>query len=63
MHFFFVKVLNKREPQQIAVNHSSDFEFEDFMNLNKKCTGKPYYFLVNDTTLASNNPLHSERIF
>ena len=27
------------------------------MNLYKKCTTKPYYFLVNDATLASDNPL------
>ena len=31
------------------------------MNLYKKCTGKPYSFLVTDATLASDNP--SERIF
>ena len=27
------------------------------MNLYKKCTGKPYSFLVTDATLASDNPL------
>ena len=26
------------------------------MNLYKKCTAKPYYFLVIDATLASENP-------
>ena len=26
------------------------------MNLFKKCTAKPYYFLVIDATLASDNP-------
>ena len=26
------------------------------MNLYKKCTAKPYYFLVIDATLASNDP-------
>ena len=31
------------------------------MNLLKKCTGKPYYFLVIDTTLASDNTLHSRK--
>ena len=29
----------------------------DFMNLYVKCTVKQYYFLINYTTLASNNPL------
>ena len=26
-HFFIMKIPNKREPQQIALNHSSDIEF------------------------------------
>ena len=50
-----MKIPNKRELQQIAFNHSSDIDFQDFMNLYKKCTAKPYSFLVIDTTLISNN--------
>ena len=45
------------ELQQIAISHSSDVDFKDFVNIYKKCTDKPYSFLVNDTTLASDNPL------
>ena len=56
-HFFIMKIPNKRELQQIALNHSSDIDFKDFMNIYKKCTKEPYSFLVNDTTLPSNNPL------
>ena len=52
-----MKIPNKREFQKIAFNHSSDVDFQDFMNLYKKCTGKPNLFLVIDTTLASNIPL------
>ena len=37
-------------------NHSSDIDFQDFMNLYKKCTEKPYSFLVIDANLASGNP-------
>ena len=47
-----MKIPNKQELQQIAYNHSSDI---DFMNLYKKCTAKPYSFLVIDVTLASDN--------
>ena len=50
-HFFIAKIPNKRELQQIAINHSSDISTKE------KCTYEPYSFLVNDTTLASNNPL------
>ena len=48
-----MKISNKREPQQIAFNHSSAPGFQDFMNLYKKCAGKPYSFLVTDTSVAS----------
>ena len=53
-HFFIMKILNKRELQQIPLYHSSDI---DFMKICKECTKVPYSFLVNDTTLQSDNPL------
>ena len=56
-HFSTMKIPNKRELQQIALNHSSDLNSKDFINIFKKYTAKPYSFLVNDTTLASDNPL------
>ena len=56
-HFFIMKIPNKRELQQIAISHSSDIDFKDFIKIYKKCTDKPYSFLVNDTTLASDNHL------
>ena len=66
-HYFIMKIPNKQEIQQIAFNHSSDIDFKEFMSLDKKCTAKPYSFLVIDATLASDNPLRfrknlSERI-
>ena len=54
-HFFIMKIPNKRELQQIALNHSSDIDFKDFMNIYKKYTKEPYSFLVNVTTLPSDN--------
>ena len=56
-HLLVMKIHNKRELQQIAINHSSDISTKDFTNIYRKCTSEPYSFLVNDTTLASNNPL------
>ena len=55
--FFILKIPNKRELQQISVNHSSDIDFKDFMTIYKKYTAEPYSLLVNDTTLASDNCL------
>ena len=56
-HFFIAKISNKRELQQIGINHSSDINTKDFVNIYRKWTSEPYSFLVNDSTLASNNPL------
>ena len=56
-HFFIMKIPNKRELQQIALNHSSHINSKDFTTIYKKCTTEPYSFLVNNATLASNNPL------
>ena len=52
-----MKIPNKREPQQIAFNHSLDIEFRDFMSFYEKCIGKLYSFLIIDATLASDNDL------
>ena len=56
LNIYIMKIHNKRELQQIAFNHSSDIEFNDFMNLSKTIFAKPSYFLVIDTMLRSDNP-------
>ena len=43
-HFFITKIPNKRELQQIALNHSSDISTEDFIKIHKKCTAEPHSF-------------------
>ena len=60
--FFIVKISTKRELQEIAPNDSSDIEFQDFMKIYKKYAAEPYSFLVNDTTLSSDNPLRFRKI-
>ena len=56
-HYFIMKIPSKRELKQIQFNHLSDIDFQDFVNLHKKCTAKPYSFLFIDATLASDSPL------
>ena len=43
----------KRDLQQIALNHLSDIEFQDFMKFYEDYTKKPFSFLVNNTLLLS----------
>ena len=52
-----MKMSNKRELQQIALNHPSDIRTKDFIKMYRKLTAEPYSFLFNDTTLASNSSL------
>ena len=62
-HFFIVTIPNKRELQQIATNHSPDINSKDIINIYIECTVAPYQFFVNDTTLASDNPLRFRKLF
>ena len=56
-HFLIIKIPNKREFQQIALNNPSDIDFKDFKKSYKKRTAEKYSFLVNDTVSPSDNPL------
>ena len=40
-HYFIMKIPNKKEIQQVTLNHLSDIEFKDFM---KFCTGERFSF-------------------
>ena len=56
-HYLIMKINNKRELQNIAINHSADIDFKDFIKIYIECTREPYSFLTIDTTLPSSNPL------
>ena len=56
-HYFIMKINNKRELQNIAINHSADIDYKDFIKIYRECTKEPYKFLTIDTTLPSTNPL------
>ena len=55
--FCIMKIPNQRELQQTAINHSSYVDFKDFIKIYKKCTTETYSFMVNVTSLPSDNPL------
>ena len=56
-----MKIPNKRELQQVAINCSPDTDFKDFIKLYKTCTAEPYSFSASDTNLPSNDPLRFRR--
>ena len=56
-HSIIMKIPNKREVQQIALNYLSHIEFKDFMKFYKDFSKELFSFLVNDTTLPSDSLL------
>ena len=43
-HYFVMKIPNKRELQKIAFNIPSDIDFQDLINLYRKCAANLYSF-------------------
>ena len=56
-HYLIMKISNRKELQNIAINHSADIDCQDFMKIYRECTREPYCFLTIDTTLPPSNPL------
>ena len=56
-HYLIMKISNKRKLQNIAINHSADVDYQDFIKIYRDCTKEPYNFLTIDTTLSPSHPL------
>ena len=56
-HYLVMKISNKRELQNIAINHSADIDYQDFIKIYRECTKEPYNFLTIDTKLPASDPL------
>ena len=52
-HYLVMKINNRRELQNIAINHSADIDYNDFMKIYRECTKEPFTFLTIDTTLPA----------
>ena len=52
-----MKTKNKKELQNIAINHSADIDYKHFMKAYRECTKEPFNFLTIDTTLPVSDPL------
>ena len=52
-----MRINNERELQNIAINHSADIDYEDFIKIYRECTKEPYNVLIIDATLPASDPL------
>ena len=55
--YLIMKINNRKELQNIAINHSSDIDYKDFLKIYREYTREPYSFLKMDTTLPARDPL------
>ena len=56
-HYLIMKINNRKELQNIAINHSADIDYKDLVKIYRECTREPYSFLTIDTMLSASNPL------
>ena len=57
IHYLIMKINNRRELQNIPINHSADTDYKDFLEVYRECKREPFNFLTIDTTLPASNPL------
>ena len=56
-HHLVMKINNKKELQNIAINHSAFIDYEDFVKIYRECIKEPYSFLTIDTALSASDIL------
>ena len=56
-HYLIIKINNRKELQNIAINHSADIDYNNFVKIYRERKRKPYSFLTNDTTLPASDLL------
>ena len=52
-----MKTENRKELQNIAINHSAGIDYNNFVKIYRECRREPYSFLTIFTTLAASDPL------
>ena len=56
-NYLNMKINNKRESQNIEINHSADIDYQDFIKICRECTKGPYHFLTRNTKLPASDSL------
>ena len=59
-HYLIMKIHNRRELQQIAIDHSADIDYKDLLKIYRNCTKEPYSFFTINTTSLNINDLDND---
>ena len=62
-HYVIMKIHNKRELRQIAINNLADIYYKGFLKIYRSCANEPYSFLTITTTLPPGNPMRFTKNF
>ena len=62
-HYLIMKINNRKELQNISINHSAGIDYNNFVRFYRECTRKPYSFLITDTTLPASDPVRFRKKF
>ena len=47
-HYLIMKINNRKDLQQITIDHSADIDYKVFLKIYRNCTKEPYSFLTID---------------
>ena len=56
-HYLIMKINNRKELQNVAIDYSADIDYKDFMKICPECKKEPFKFLTIDTMLPASDPL------
>ena len=62
-HYLIMKIHNRRELQQIAINHSADIDYKDFLKIYRNCAKESYSSFTINITLPANDPMRFRKNF
>ena len=61
-HYLIMKINNRKELQNNAINHSADIDYNNFVRIYIECTKEPYSYLTIDTTLPASKVLLYQQV-
>ena len=60
--YLIMKIHNRRELQNIAIDHLADIDYKDFLKISINCKNEPCSFLTIDT-LPADSPMRFRKNF
>ena len=61
--YLIMKIHNRRELSQIAIDYSEDIDYKDFMKIHKSYINEPYSLLTIDTIVHADNRMRFTKNF